>query len=341
MASDWTAWSEQSNSVAVSPRRVFGTERFNGRSPSLVAIGNFDGVHPGHREVLLSATREAQSSGLAPLALTFHPHPAQVLGRAPLPVLTTIERKVELMLAVHPDLVVLVEPFTQELSRWSPETFAQRILVERLLAKVVLVGENFRFGREREGDLETLARIGGRSGFEVRAQSLMTDALGPYSSTRVREALKQGNLSEVERSLGRPHSLSGKVIRGAARGRSIGVPTANLAEVEEALPPHGVYACLVDRADEQGHRIALARGVMNLGLRPTVSGGFSVEVHLLDFEGDLYDQALRVHLIERIRDEQRFSDLGALRQQIQADIREARRMVAGRVPDPGAGGAWA
>lgn len=275
------------------------------------------------------------------MVLTFHPHPAQVLGRAELPVLTTIERKVALILAVDRNLVTLVEPFTSELSRWSPGEFAERILVDRLDAKVVLVGENFRFGRQREGGLETLAAVGKRSGFDTKVESLAGDLEGLYSSTRVREALKRGDLRAAERSLGRPHSLSGKVVPGDARGRSIGVPTANLLQVAEALPPHGVYACLVDRADPLGGGTALARGVMNLGVRPTVHGGFSVEVHLLDFQGDLYDQTLRVHLVDRLRDERRFHDLEALKQQIAADIQDARRVLADRTPDPAAGGGWA
>jgi riboflavin kinase / FMN adenylyltransferase len=341
IAPDWTTSAEESNSVAVSSRRVFGTANYVRRSSSLVAIGNFDGVHPGHRSVLDRAVNEAGRRSLAPLVLTFSPHPAEVLGRGALPVLTTLERKIALILASDPSLVTVVEPFTEALSRWTPAEFAERILVERLDARVVIVGENFRFGHDRTGDLDTLRALGRKLGFEARAEPLVSDTHGPYSSTRVRRALKDGDVRGAEESLGRPHSLSGTVVHGNARGRTIGVPTANLAGVLEALPPYGVYASLVDRADANGGGTALARGVMNLGVRPTLESGFSVEVHLLDFEGDLYGALLRVHLVERLRDERRFADLSALKERISADIEEARRVLAPRSPDPSAGGAWA
>lgn len=325
----------------MSSRRITGTANFPRRSPSLVAIGNFDGVHRGHRAVLSSAVTAAARDGLTPVVLTFDPHPAEVLGRGALPVLTTLERKVALILAVDPSLVAIVEPFTPELSRWSPRDFAELILLQRLDAKVVIVGENFRFGRDRGGDLSTLRGLGIELGFEVRVEPLVEDSRGSYSSTRIRHALKVGDVRSAEHSLSRPHSLSGLVVPGDARGRSIGVPTANLMKIPEALPPHGVYACLVDRADGFGGGKALARGVLNLGIRPTVAAGFSAEVHLLDFEGDLYGEILRVHLVERLRDERRFPDLARLKQQIAADIAEARGVLAGRSPDLAAGGAWA
>jgi len=325
----------------VSSRRVPGTANYARTSPSLVAIGNFDGVHPGHRAVLDSAVTEAERRGLVPLVLTFHPHPAEVLGRGTLPVLTTLERKTSLILRANHRLVTIVEPFTEELSRWSPRQFAEEILMQRLEAKVVMVGENFRFGHDRSGDLDSLAALGSTFGFEVRVEPLVGDEAGLYSSTRVRQALQLGDVRLAEHCLGRPHSLSGTVVQGHARGRTIGVPTANLARVREALPPYGVYACLVDRADSEGGGVALGRGVMNLGVRPTLEAGFGVEVHVLDFDADLYGQTLRVHLVERLRDERRFPDLEALKQQIHADVDGARRALASRLPDPAAGGAWA
>jgi riboflavin kinase/FMN adenylyltransferase len=309
-----------------------------GRS-SLVAIGNFDGVHLGHRAVIEAALSEARERELGPLVLTFDPHPAEVLGRGVRPPLTILERKVELIERLGPELRVVVEPFTRELSKLTPREFARQFVVDLLGARVVIVGDNFRFGHERAGDLETLVGLGRELGFEARASSLSGDSEGPYSSTRVRAAVSAGDLFAVERLLGRPHSISGTVVLGAQRGRTIGVPTANLSGVLEALPPYGVYAVLVDRVSS-GVAAAVAKGVANIGLRPTVSGGFSVEIHLFDFEGDLYGASLRVHLVARLREERKFSGLDELKAQIAKDSAEARACLAGVVADPSARGAW-
>lgn len=311
------------------PRRHTGSVSLSEiRRPSLVVIGNFDGVHRGHRAVAESALRLADEQGLRPLVLTFHPHPAEVLGRGARPVLTTIGRKVELLLALGERLEVVVEPFTLELSRLSPREFVRQVLVERLDAKVVIVGENFRFGHQRAGDLPTLRGLGEELGFDAHAEPLVGDERGLFSSTRAREALEVGDLASVERCLGRPHSLSGRVAHGAARGRTIGFPTANLANVAEATPPYGVYACRVEREGESGEAALLGPAVLNLGVRPTVQGGFSVEAHLLDFSGDLYGAALRVELVARVRDEQRFVSVDALKEQIARDVLRARELLS-------------
>jgi len=293
-------------------------------------IGNFDGVHLGHRAVLEASSNEARARGLDLVALTFHPHPALVLGRAALPVLTTLDRKVELLGAACHDLTVVVEPFTRELSQRSPEEFARGVLAEALGARVVVVGNNFRFGLNRAGDLAALGRLGAELGFEARVEPLRGDDEGPFSSSRIRTALATGDLTTAERLLGRPHALSGEVVRGAGRGRTIGVPTANLGEVSEALPPYGVYAVVVDRIE--GEARALARGVANIGLRPTVGAGFSVEVHLFDTDADLYGSSLRVHLCARLREERKFDGIDALRAQIARDMADARSALAPRTP---------
>lgn len=341
LETDWTARRHGSNRLAVQLRRIAGSDSAKlQRVPSLVAIGNFDGVHRGHAAVLAAAASEALQGGVRPRVLTFDPHPAQVLGRGSMPVLTTSGRKVSLLLRASPELEVVVEPFTLELSRSSPEDFARDVLAERLQARVVIVGENFRFGRDRRGDLGLLRSVGRSLGFDAHALPLVSDSEGLFSSTRVRDALKRGDLEAAERCLGRPHSLSGRVVHGDGKGRSIGVPTANLDAVPEALPPYGVYACLVDQEDDSGEGRALARGVLNIGVRPTREAGFSVEVHLLDFQGDLYDARLRVHLIEGIRDEKRFSSIEALTLQIHTDVSRARELLADRSVDPHGRGAW-
>jgi riboflavin kinase / FMN adenylyltransferase len=316
----------------VSARRVDGCTEFQpGAGGSLVVIGNFDGVHLGHRAVLEASQRDANALGLTMVALTFDPHPSVVLGRGALPVLTPLERKLELLGRACPGLTVVVEPFTRELAAFSPAAFAEGVLAQALAARIVVVGKNFRFGLGRAGDFDTLTALGARLGFEARAEVLRGDDEGPFSSSRIRRALAAGELEAAERLLGRPHSISGLVARGAGRGRTIGVPTANLEGVPEALPPYGVYACVVDRVEPSGAR-ALARGVLNIGERPTVNAGFSVEAHLFDFEGDLYGQALRVHLCQRLREERRFDGLDALVAQIALDIADAKRALASREP---------
>lgn len=313
----------------------------SGQPPSLTVIGNFDGVHTGHRAVLAQGVTLAERSELVPLVLTFHPHPSIVLGKANLPALTALERKLELIARHGSGIEVVVEPFTPELARSSPEEFVQNLLLERLCARKVLVGEDFRFGRGRSGDFETLVQLGQRWGFQAHSAALEKDDKGPISSTRIRNALELGDVAEAERLLGRPHALSAVVARGDGRGRSIGVPTANLIELSEALPPRGVYAVLVDHERTRGSGfVALGAGVANLGVRPTVGAGPSFEVHIFDFSGDLYGARLRVHLVARLRDEQKFASLDQLVGQIERDMAQARRVLAERSPDPQALGAW-
>jgi riboflavin kinase/FMN adenylyltransferase len=321
----------------VSARRVDGSSAFSARpGGALVIIGNFDGVHLGHRAVLETSDAQAGARGFATVALTFDPHPSAVLGRGAEPVLTTLDRKIELLGRICPALTVVVEPFTQKLAALSPAEFAEGVLARALGARLVVVGKNFRFGRGRAGDLSTLETLGRSLGFEARAEPLHGDAEGPYSSSRVREALLRGDLVNAERLLGRPHALSGTVARGAGRGRTIGVPTANLAGVAEALPPYGVYACVVDRLEASGPR-ALAKGVLNIGERPTLGAGFSVEAHLFDFDADLYGARLRLHLCARLREERRFDGIDALRAQIERDIATAKDALAERTPS---GASW-
>jgi riboflavin kinase/FMN adenylyltransferase len=320
-------------------QRVFSEAGLRPRSPALVAIGNFDGVHRGHQAVLAQAVRLASEERLTPVVLTFDPHPAVVVGRGAQPALTTLPRKLELLTRQSSALEVVVEPFTLELSQTEPAEFALRLLVQKLGARAVLVGEDFRFGRARYGDFAMLASLGAQHGFRACSAALEGDAAGAISSTRIRNALQNGDLAEVERLLGRPHALSGVVVPGQGRGRSIDVPTANLDRIAEALPPHGVYAVLVDREQGEGF-VRVAGGVANYGVRPTLGAGPSFEVHLFDTALDLYGQGLRVHLLARLREERKFAGLPELRAQIARDIAAARAIAAARKPDPTALGAW-
>jgi riboflavin kinase/FMN adenylyltransferase len=307
---------------------------------SAVVIGNFDGVHRGHQAVLATLLAYADERGLTPRVLTFEPHPAVTLGRTPPPLLTRIERRLELLTRACPGVEVIVREFTRAFSEQSARAFVEDVLVGELGARAVMVGQNFRFGRGREGGLEELAAFGREHGFELLAEPLVSDAMGPLSSTRVRERLAAGDLDSAASILGRPHLVSGIVEHGHKRGRTIGFPTCNVRAIDEALPPDGVYAVLVDVVIE-GKARALGRGVANLGVRPTIAGEGArlLEVHVFDYAGDLYGATLRVHLVRRLREERRFAGLDALKEQIARDADDARQALAGAVVDVTLG-AW-
>jgi riboflavin kinase/FMN adenylyltransferase len=303
-------------------------------------VGNFDGVHRGHQWVLQRGLEVARSQGLSPIVLTFHPHPSVVLGRGVQPVLTPLERKIDLLARAAPDLRVVVEPFTLELANASPRAFAAELLQQKLQAKIVMVGENFRFGQARSGDSSVLAALGRELGFQALSQPLHSDAEGVISSTRIRELIVTGSVHAAEQLLGRPHALSGRVEHGDQRARKLGIPSANLAEVPELMPARGIYAVLVDLLGPGGYAL-LAPGVANIGVRPTEGAGpLRAEVHALDFSGDLYGRSLRMHLVVRMRDEVHFDSMDALRAQLDRDKLDAARALASRTPDPDACGAW-
>lgn len=301
---------------------------------SLVVIGNFDGVHRGHRTVLEGALREAETRGLDTVLLTFHPHPAEVLGRSRPPLLTDQARKRELVARVSPRILFREQAFDRAFAAQTPRAFAERLKAD-LDARYVVVGQNFRFGQGRAGDFATLTELGQELGFEARAQTLAGDERGPWSSTRTRGALERGDLAEASLVLGRPHAWRGRVTTGKKLGRTIGFPTANLVEVAEASVPFGVYAVLVDRLGPEGAR-ALGLGAMSVGVNPTTDSDDAIkrEVYVLDWSGDLYGADLRVHLVERLRGEQRFEDLPALVAQIQRDVDETRARLGAVRPDP-------
>lgn len=304
--------------------------------PSVVVVGNFDGVHRGHQAVLRQARTLADERGLRCMVLTFDPHPSEVLGRGSPPRLTSLARRIAL-LRVHGADDVAVEPFTMELASWSPERFAHELLVKRLAARVVVVGTNFRFGHQRAGDFETLRLLGedakstrGKNSatFEALSAEVAGDEEGPFSSTRVRDAIAAGDLERAAGVLGRPHALTGIVEHGDARGRTLGFPTANVGGVVEMLPAHGVYAVRVANLSGSSSE-TMHGGVMNVGMRPTVAGvSLRIEAHLFDFEGDLYGAQLRVDLVARLRGEQKFSGLSELREQIARDAEAAKKALS-------------
>ncbi len=307
-------------------RRIDDDTPLSGARPSALVVGNFDGVHVGHAAVLRQAVDLGRERGLETSVLTFDPHPAAVVGAGAPPVLTTLARRAQLMgdLGVAS---VWVRTFDRAFAASSPDRFARELVARGLGARLVVVGQNFRFGARRAGGLDLLRRLGEDLGFEVVVHAIASDARGPYSSTRAREAIAAADLAEAAHVLGRPHELSGPVVRGDQRGRTIGFPTANVAPVAEMLPPDGVYAVRVEREGAGG---PLGAGVTNIGVRPTVGGGArTVETHLLDFAGDLYGATLRLRLVARVRDERRFADVDQLKAQIARDCVWARELVAG------------
>ena len=282
-----------------------------------IAIGNFDGVHRGHQQVLRVATDAV---------LTFDPHPAVALGRVAPSILTALPRKIELLERAGVGQVV-VQRFDDAFAAWSPERFVADLLVGKLAATVIVVGRNFRFGNKRAGDLSTLERLGKEHGFEVRPFDLSGDEIGPFSSTRVRDAITRGDVEDAKRVLGRPHAFAGIVAKGDQRGRTLGFPTANIEDVTELVPAAGVYAVVVDRIDH--FTKGVGRGVMNVGVRPTVkdAGRRTQEVHLFDFDQDLYGAKLRVHVVSRVREERKFATIDELRAQIATDASVARAIT--------------
>lgn len=288
-----------------------------------VTVGNFDGVHRGHLALVEAVVEEARAHGGPAVALTFDPHPSRVLApeRAPATLMTVTQRAEILGALGISSLAVL--PFTRELSHQSAEAFVREVLVQALGSRVVVVGFNFRFGRDRAGDVAALEGLGRRLDLHVRTVPPIVVDGAVVSSTRVREAVVRGGVEAARELLGRPYFVDGAVVRGLGRGRRLGIPTANLDPVNEILPGGGVYAarCRVEGGE-------LRPAVVNVGRRPTFGGGaMLLEAHLLDFEGDLYGHTLRVAFERRLRDEFRFPDAEALRRQILQDVAHARRVL--------------
>jgi len=291
-----------------------------------VAVGNFDGVHRGHQELVRAMVAEARAMTGTAVVLTFDPHPGQVLAARTAPrTLLSLEQRAELLATLGVDQLAVL-PFDRALARLTPEAFAASVLRDTLAARAVVVGESFRFGARRRGDVSTLASFGKDLGFRVRALAPLLEAGRPISSSRIREAVLAGRVREAGELLGREFFLDGVVVRGAGRGRTIGVPTANLEPETDLLPAVGVYAGRFrDRADPTGQRHAC---VVNVGRRPTFdSGALTVEAHLLGFEGDLYDHRARLFFTARLRDERRFAGPDTLLIQIRQDMARARALL--------------
>ncbi len=291
----------------------------------VLALGNFDGLHRGHAKIIDRVRRRAGERGGTPAAMTFDPHPSRVIrpDKAPALLMTT-EQRLEALGRAGMQGVAVVR-FTQDMSMWDPEMFVRAVLVDWLRVVEVWVGANFLFGHERAGTFSVLRSLGSRYGFRAEKIDPVRYKDFVVSSTRVRRLIAEGRVDEAGALLGHHYFIDGTVVRGDARGREIGFPTANLETTNELLPPAGVYATMA------GLNGVEHPSVTNIGTRPTFGGGeVRVESHLLDGARDLYDARLRLSFVQRLRDERAFPDVDALRAQIDADARAARRLF-GRI----------
>jgi riboflavin kinase/FMN adenylyltransferase len=288
----------------------------------VLALGNFDGVHRGHRKILDRVRRAANERGATAVVMTFDPHPPRVVrpDKAP-PLLMTTAQKLEAIEAAGLQGAAIVR-FTLELSRWEPEAFVRAALVDWLRVAEVWVGANFLFGHDRAGNFSLLRTLGGRLGFKAEKIDPVRYKDFVVSSTRIRRLIGEGRVDEAGALLGHQYYIDGLVTQGDRRGRTIGFPTANLCTENELLPPHGVYAT-TSTIDS-----VVRPSVTNVGVRPTVdaSGRTVVETHVFNLQQDLYGQSIRVGFVQRIRDERTFESLDALRAQIGADCDRARML---------------
>src|SRR3989454_9795247 len=286
----------------------------------VLALGNFDGLHRGHRKILDRVRRVAGERGATSVVMTFDPHPPRIVrpDKAP-PLLMTTVQKLEAIAeaGVHGTAIVR---FTEALSRWGPESFVTTVLVNWLRVSEVWVGANFLFGHDRAGNFSLMRVLGGRYGFKAEKIDPARYKDFVVSSTRIRRLVGEGRVDEAGALLGHQYFIDGTVMHGDHRGRTIGFPTANLCTENELLPPHGVYATTT--------RIAgiVRPSVTNVGTRPTVdhSGRTLVETHIFNTDRDLYGASIRVGFVQRLRDERAFESLDLLRSQIAADCERAR-----------------
>jgi riboflavin kinase/FMN adenylyltransferase len=317
-------------------------------TPTAVALGKFDGVHLGHQRVIQPVLQPSKGENppqqwIYSTVVTFHPHPQEFFTGQPRALLTPLDEKVQHLRSLGVEQLVLL-PFDRELSALSPQEFVEKILVQKLQCQKISVGQDFCFGKERTGTAGELQLLAAKYNIPVTIVPLQTypDNLpteykcgnttaqdSRISTSLIRQTLEGGDIQRANLLLGRPYTLTGLVIQGQQLGRTIGFPTANLQLPKDKFLPHqGVYAVLISILGEVSDTSAQYLGVMNIGYRPTVDGSHSsVEVHLLDWSGNLYGQKLIVQLVEFLRPEQKFPSIEALRTQIQFDCTQARKVL--------------
>ncbi len=290
----------------------------------VVTIGNFDGVHLGHQFVIENLAKCGQLLGLPVVVTLFEPQPLEYLRSQNAPSRLTRFREKVLRLTELPVDYVLVLRFDQLLAGVNPEDFIRTVLIDGLHAKLLLVGDDFRFGKDRQGDFALLKSVGHQAGFQVQKISTFKVSGHRVSSTSIRNALEIGDLSLASCLLGKPYSICGRIMHGEKRGRSIGFPTANIHLFRKNSAVQGVFAVTMSGIAEQEHP-----GVANVGVRPTIGGRQKVvlETHLFDFDGDIYGRYVEVHFQRKIRDEKQFESLESLRNEIEQDALKAKKIL--------------
>ena len=292
-----------------------------------ITIGNFDGVHIGHQVLFHEVIEKADAMGGTSIAMTFEPHPIRVLKKTDHPPLITLfEQKTELIERSGIDVLICV-PFTKAFASLSAADFIKDLLIDKIGMKAIIVGEDYTFGQNREGNLAVLQSYADQWGYEViiadwiKAAQNVSDRI---SSTKIRELVMAGEIEPARKMLGRNYQIRGLVVKGRDRGgKLLGIPTANINLQDELCPKTGIYAVTVEHANQ------LYKGVANIGYSPTFEDNeFTVEVHLLDFSENIYGEKIRVNFIQRIRDEKKFADITELKNQIHHDIETGRKILA-------------
>lgn len=293
------------------------------RRPSAVAIGNFDGLHLGHRRILSRLAGTARRLGLTPIVLTFSPHPETALGRTSLRMIEPLDRRVAGLRGAGVRSVIVIA-FGPPFAALPADRFVEEVLVRRLKAGAVVIGSGFRFGQGRRGTVAHLRTMGRRLGFQVVSVPPVRRNGALVSSSRIRKLLEAGRVAAAGRLLGRPYAIEGRVVRGRARGRTLGFPTANIRTASEILPA-GIFAARLRTGGRDLPALAY------IGRRPTFAENkTAVEVHALDFQGDLYGRKVRVALLEKLRSDRAFPDADALVRQMRRDEAAARALFGRR-----------
>lgn len=288
----------------------------------VVAIGNFDGVHLGHQEIFKKVIKKAHEVGGLSVVYTFDPHPLKVLEPDRFfPLITTREEKERVIEWVGIDVLVR-EHFTKDFSQLSTEEFVSDVLCNQIRAKEIFIGPDYRFGRGRKGTTDLLKSLGENCGIKIDVlKNVEVDGI-EVRSTMIRNYIMEGKVKEAAKFLGRGYTLGGKVIKGQTKGKKIGIPTANLEPEKELYPRSGIFAVKVFVKDSYG------QGVLNIGTNPTFPGkGFSLEVHILDFDQHIYGSEIELNFVEKLRDEKKFETPALLVEQIKKDIIKARKIL--------------
>jgi len=306
-------------------KTIYLTEQFKFKGRSAAAVGIFDGMHRGHQYLLRAMLRKAKTLKARSMAVTFFPHPAHLLRPdIRLGYLVSFAHRLRLLEGAGVQVCVVI-PFTRRFASIEPQAFIRDVLVKRLGARAIFTGEDFRFGRNRAGDVGLFKQLAPVHGYQMHAVPALTSGGHPVSSTRIRGLITAGELTAAKQLLGRPFAVLGEVIRGKNRGKRLGFPTANVRYDNDILPPQGVYAVRVIWKDKT------FKGAANLGLRPSFKEKrpkVQLEVYIFNFKGNLYGQAIEVEFIKQIRDEQRFATPMELAAQIKKDVASAKKILS-------------